>query len=206
MSGRPELRAESLSPEQALECHPRPSTPDPLALSHPRPCAGCRWGRGASLGISGPVATLTGRGFPQQVSWAVGDLATGSLGFPDRCFSGFAFEEPATQHFEGLPCPMPVPRPSLARSPPHPTPPLAPTSFPLAWASVAKESSTGTGRYIALDPGMIPDSAETLEGTEPGVTLKSKPPITTCLNRARTLWAHPPNPQPAFCQQIKFSQ
>lgn len=27
MSGRPELGAESLSPEQALECHPRPSTP-----------------------------------------------------------------------------------------------------------------------------------------------------------------------------------
>ena len=58
---------------------------------------------------------------------------------------------------------MPVPRPSLA---PFSTPPLAPTSLLLALGFSGQESGTGTGRCIALDPGMIPDSAETLEGRQ----------------------------------------
>ena len=80
-SGRSELGAGSLSPEQALECHPRPSAPDPLALSHPRPCAGCRWGD-ASLGISGQWLPSLAEGFYNRSVLGCGGLGHRGLGWP----------------------------------------------------------------------------------------------------------------------------
>ena len=51
------------------------------------------------------------------------------------------------------------------RSPPHRTAPLAPTSLLLA-LGFCGQGKRHRHRRIALDPGMIPDSAETLEGTQ----------------------------------------
>ena len=168
-SGRPELGAGSRSPGQALEwlslqSHPlirQPPSPLPSAIPDPVQGVGGEtplWASPASGCPHWPRVSTT------EVSWAMGDLATGASAGPDEVFQVVLLLRnllPSTSRASPAPCLSQGLR--WPRSPPHPWLP-PPCCWP--WASVAKESGTGAGRCIAFDPGMIPDSAETLEGRQ----------------------------------------
>ena len=106
----------------APESPPRPSAPEPLALSYLRPCAGCRWGD-ASLGISGQQPPSLAEGFyKQKRPGPLGNLAAGSSAGPDEVFQVVLLLKnlPPSTSRASLPhaCPKPFTGPVLLPTPP----------------------------------------------------------------------------------------